>query len=166
MAELTPQERLQPSLLDRLTDLDPSSPDESRDARVLSLPRLREAVLRDLGWLLNSVHLQADQDLERYPQVQSSTVNFGIPDLAGVVLSGMDPRRMERAIAEAITRFEPRILPERLRVTAKKDEENMNRSALSFTIEGELWAQPLPQSLYLRTDLDLETGRFSVAESR
>ena len=36
MAELTPKERLQPSLLDRLTDDEPEQQQESRDKRVLS----------------------------------------------------------------------------------------------------------------------------------
>ena len=42
MAELTQQERLQPCLLDRLTDDAPEKTQESRDQRVVSLRRLRE----------------------------------------------------------------------------------------------------------------------------
>ena len=45
MAELTPKERLQPSLLDRLTDNEPDRQTESRDLRVLSPQRLRESYL-------------------------------------------------------------------------------------------------------------------------
>jgi hypothetical protein len=44
MAELTPQERLQPSLLDRLTDLAPAEREESREQRVINAARLREYV--------------------------------------------------------------------------------------------------------------------------
>ena len=54
MAELTPKERLQPSLLDRLTDDAPAEKVESREQRVLSLTKLRQSVNRDLGWLLNT----------------------------------------------------------------------------------------------------------------
>jgi type VI secretion system protein ImpF len=28
-----------------------------------------------------------------------------------------------------------------------------------------MWAQPIPLNLYLKTEVDLETGRFNVAES-
>jgi type VI secretion system protein ImpF len=52
MAELTPQERLQPSLLDRLTDLAPAQREESREERVITALRLREYVTRDIAWLL------------------------------------------------------------------------------------------------------------------
>ena len=64
MAELSLQERLQPSLLDRLTDNEPDSNDESRAQRVLSLNRLKRSVLRDLAWLLNSGNLANTEDLD------------------------------------------------------------------------------------------------------
>jgi type VI secretion system protein ImpF len=40
----------------------------------------------------------------------------------------------------------------------------MNHNALVFEIQGELWAQPVPLELFLKTEIDLETGNFSVAE--
>ena len=54
MAELTAQERLQPSLLDRLVDNAPDEKRESDDKRTLTKQALRQAVLRDLGWLFNA----------------------------------------------------------------------------------------------------------------
>ena len=47
MGELIPKDRLQPSLLDRLTDEEPTVGVEAADKRVLSLARLRESVRRD-----------------------------------------------------------------------------------------------------------------------
>ena len=44
-------------------------------------------------------------------------------------------------------------------------DEHMSNRTLSFLIEGQLWAQPLPISLYLSTDLDLETGTTTVTET-
>jgi type VI secretion system protein ImpF len=34
-----------------------------------------------------------------------------------------------------------------------------------FDIEAELWAQPLPLRLFLRTEIDLETGGVKVSEA-
>ena len=51
MADLLPSERLQPCLLDRLTDQDPDQRKEGREQRVVSMRKYREAVLRDLGWV-------------------------------------------------------------------------------------------------------------------
>ena len=165
MAELLPQERLQPSLLDRLTDDAPEAREESRDKRVLGLSQLRQSVLRDVGWLLNTVHLEASQDLTDFPHVVNSTVNYGIPDLAGSSAVGRDTLTLERAVRQAVINFEPRILPDTLKVTVRIEPEQMSRHAMSFIIEGQLWAQPVPLSLYLKTELDLETGSVTVAES-
>jgi len=165
MAELLPQERLQPSLLDRLTDEAPEVKEESRDKRVLNLSQLRASVLRDIRWLLNTVNLEATQDLSAYPQVASSTVNFGIPDLSGTSASSTKEVVLERAIRRAILNFEPRILASSLNVVVRVSPEKMDRQALVFIIEGQLWARPQPQNLYLKTELDLETGTVTVDES-
>jgi type VI secretion system protein ImpF len=165
MAELTPKERLQPSLLDRLTDEAPDRKDESREERVLSPRRLKACVIRDLEWLLNSCDLASVQDLDPYPQVAESVVNYGVPDLAGRNVSGLDVLTLERALRRAILRFEPRILRQSLAIRVAADESRMNPNAIRFDIEGELWGNPMPQRLYLKTNLDLESGEIQVAET-
>ena len=163
MADLTQKDRLQPSLLDRLTDNDPDRKQESRDARVLSPSRLRECVRRDLAWLLNTTHLRATQDLDDHPFVGRSVLNYGMPDLAGRTTSGVDTTVLEQAIRKAILDFEPRLVAKSLRVRLFSDEQ-MNHNAMTFDIEAELWAQPLPLRLFLRTAVDLESGSIDVAD--
>ena len=90
MAELTQKERLQPSLLDRLTDDNPGHQTESKTKRVLSLQQLRSSVSRDLAWLLNSGNLDAVQDLSEYPEVASSVINYGMPNIAGLNTEDLD----------------------------------------------------------------------------
>ena len=164
MAELTTKEKLQPSLLDRLTDDDPKHKQESRDRRVLSMRRLRQCVLRDLEWLLNTGNLEATEDLDDYPLVAGSVLNYGMPELAGCFASNLDLVEMERAVRQAILDFEPRILRNTVKVRAILSEDQLNNNALAFEIEGELWAQPIPEKLFLKTEIDLETGAVSVTE--
>lgn len=166
MAELTPQERLQPALLDRLTDDAPDEHVEARERRVLSMHRLRNALLRDLAWLLNAGNLESVQELADFPEVRRSVLNYGIPDLTGLTLAGTDPALIEKAIREAILRFEPRIAPHSLRVTAMTEDNARGRSALVFRIEGEIWAKPAAQPLYLKTEVDLETGDAILTEGQ
>lgn len=165
MAELSQKERLQPSLLDRLTDDAPGQLLESREARVLSLQRLRECVFRDLAWLLNTENFESAADLDDYPQVSNSVINYGIPSLAGLTASGLDLKKVERQVALAIANFEPRILKDSLNVKAIYSFELMSRKTLSFEINAELWAQPVPLKMYLRTELDLETGNVTITEN-
>jgi type VI secretion system protein ImpF len=164
MADLTQKDRLQPSLLDRLTDNDPERKQESRDARVLSPGRLRECVRRDLAWLMNTTHLSATQDLDDYPLVARSVLNFGLPDLAGRTSSTVQASALEQAIRKVILDFEPRLVARTLRVKLAVDDSQMNHNSMTFDIEAELWAQPLPLRLFLRTAVDLETGSIDVID--
>ena len=165
MAELSLQEKLQPSLLDRLTDTEPDSKVESRAQRVLSMNRLKRSVLRDLAWLLNSGNFEITENLEKYPEVRTSVLNYGVMDLAGKTVSSMELGEIEEQIRKAILEFEPRILPNSLSVRVRVDRQKMSHKTMSFDIEGQLWAQPLPINLYLSTELDLETGSASVTET-
>ena len=164
MADLTQKDRLQPSLLDRLTDNDPERKQESRDARVLSPSRLRECVRRDLVWLMNTTHLRSTQDLDDYPLVARSVLNFGLPDLAGRTTSTVDAGTLEQAIRKVILDFEPRLVARTLRVKLAVDDSQMNHNSMTFDIEAELWAQPLPLRLFLRAAVDLETGSIDVID--
>jgi type VI secretion system protein ImpF len=164
MADLTPQERLFPSLLDRLTDDNPDQKTESRERRIFSVQKLREAVMRDLAWLLNTCYLAAVEDLDDYPLVAKSVINYGIPDLTGKTVSGLEIVDVQRMLRQAILNFEPRILAKTLEVRGQKSDDASTTNALAFEIEGELWARPIPERLFLRTELDLETGTVTMSE--
>jgi len=165
MAELTQQEKLQPSMLDRLTDDMPDGKKESRDRRVLSLKKLREGVLRDIAWLLNTVNLSSIEDLGAYPYVEKSVINFGMPDLSGHTLNSLELPELERVIKNTIINYEPRMIKNSLKVNVHSDESSMNRNSLVFDIEGELWAQPTPVHLFMKTELDLESGNVVVRDA-
>jgi len=165
MAELTKKERLQPSLLDRLTDDDPEARQESRDRRVLSPARLRECVRRDLTWLFNTANLGTVLNLDELPEVARSTVNFGMPDLAGRTASSVNIPALEQILRRVIWDFEPRLIKNSVRVRIVSDDDKMNHNAMAFDIEAELWAQPLPLRLFFRTDIDLETGAVNVVDA-
>lgn len=168
MAELAPRERLQPSLLDRLTDIEPDKSVESRDRRVLSIRTLREGVLRDLAWLLNTTRLftRYDTELEAlYKDAANSVINYGMPDISGISLSGMDLNHLESSIRQAIWEFEPRIMRESVKVRAiSTNQSGINYNKIMFEIEGDMWAQPYPERLYLKTELDMEGAAFKLTE--
>jgi len=162
MADLTPRDRLQPSLLDRLTDNEPLKREESRDQRILSITKLRECVLRDLTWLLNSERLPKEERADDCPEAMKSVINYGIPSLSGAAAVGIDGEDLEREILEAVRTFEPRLIRDSVVVRCVEMSEEMSGRALIFEIEADLWAQPLPLHLYLQTQLDLESGRVEA----
>jgi type VI secretion system protein ImpF len=163
MAELTTSDRLQPSLLDRLIDDAPDQRVESRDRRVMSMRQLRAAVLRDLGWLLNCPSRPLDDEIHQFPLVAKSVLNFGLPDLTGLTVSGIRAGRLERMVQDAITNFEPRITRRTLVVRATDVTEAAGNRA-QFEIGGDLCPLPMPEPLFVRTEVDFETGRCEVRE--
>ncbi|MBX3604140.1 MAG: type VI secretion system baseplate subunit TssE [Piscinibacter sp.] len=176
MAGLTTQERLQPSLLDRLTDHEPGSAKESLEARVLNKKQLREAVLRDLSWLFNACAQEPPPhcpDRERVrmwmqaPHALQSVLNFGIPSLTGMTVSLLDFPAIEEAIRVCVARFEPRIDEKTLSVKIQNDlSTGLRPTALRLTIKGQLWNQPVPLELLLSADVDVDTGQAAVRDLR
>jgi type VI secretion system protein ImpF len=162
--ELTPQELLQPALLDRLTDNEPDKPVEVRDQRIVSKARLRDAVLRDLQWLFNTTHLEASLSMAHVPFARRSVLNFGLPAFSGRAASSLDVGELERAIGRAILDFEPRILPNTLTIKALLRPDAIDHhNVIGIEIHGLLWAQPAPLQLSVLTEIDLETGKARVA---
>jgi type VI secretion system protein ImpF len=147
-----------------VTDDEPGRRQESAERRFLSLQRLRIILQRDLSWLLNTCSLAATEDLSEYPEVATSVLNYGIPDLAGQSLSGVDVDSLERLVKQAVVAYEPRILRSSVRVDAIVDSAHMSHNALTLQIAGDLWAQPVPVDVVLRTEFDLESGLVSVRE--
>ena len=162
MAELAPRERLQPSLLDRLTDDEPDRQAEARERRIMSMRSLREGVLRDLAWLLNTTNLLSVTDSQRLPQVAASVLNYGMPDMSGASLAGMNTGDLERAIRQAIWDFEPRLIRSSVQVKAAATQDSISK--IMFEIEADMWAQPYPERLYLKSELDLDLALVSLTE--
>jgi len=161
MVRKEPQERLQPSLLDRLRDDEPDQKTESREKRVLTMTQL----LRDLRWLLNTSDLATVQDLTPYPEVRRSVLNYGMPDLTGRVVSDLDGSSLEKELKRLIQEFEPRIDRKSMKVNVIITHDESSSRTVRFEIDGELWAEPVPVHLYLKTEVDLETGTTTVSDT-
>lgn len=166
MADLASRERLQPSLLDRLTDKAPERMRESFEQQTLSGQQLRQAVLRDLAWLLNTVNLSTTQDLAGEPLAAKSAINYGLPGFTGLHRYSSKVAGLEAAIVQAIRAFEPRIRPDSVKVAARSADYGDSAHALLFDIEGELWAQPAPQQIFIETSIDIETQLAIVSDAR
>jgi type VI secretion system protein ImpF len=158
--------QLLPALLDRLTDLSPNERSESTAARSMTKAGFRRSVLRDLAWLLNTTNAESELDLSALPQARASVLNFGVQALSGKYLVDDDLRSLEAAVTECIRRFEPRIVADTLEVrvlTAKS--EHATRNHLGMEIKGQLWAEPYPIDLLLRSRVDLESGQIALEDA-
>ncbi len=163
MADATPSEKLQPCLLDRLTDEEPDKKEESRMQRLVSLQKYRKGVMRDLGWLFNSsaylsVEGTGSFKLKDFPDAYRSVINFGVKQLCGATSLDMD--KMQEELSLAVQVFEPRILSHSLVIHADTE-----RNLVTLEVEGDLWAHPLPDHLHVKTQVDVETGQCLFGDS-
>lgn len=171
MAGTARKDGLRPSILDRLIDDSPGDAGQWRDGkapdrqRFMSLNEYRNHVRRDLAWLMNTANLKSALNLDDFPEVESSVVNFGMPDISGLTSSTVNANELQKAVKNIIVRFEPRFVQKSLRVRVEVNPDQLNHNALCFVIDGELKADPATVPISLRTELDLETGQVSVAEN-
>jgi type VI secretion system protein ImpF len=92
-------------------------------------------------------------------------INFGLPAHSGQTASTLEIQDVEQDLKQAILDFEPRILAESLEVKALADLNQLDRhNVLGIQIRGQLWAQPVPLELLIRTEIDLETGKVQLAD--
>ncbi|MCU7945885.1 MAG: type VI secretion system baseplate subunit TssE, partial [Candidatus Thiodiazotropha sp. (ex Cardiolucina cf. quadrata)] len=135
------------------------------DKRAISMRRLRQMVLRDLASLLNTTNLATTEDLAPYPEVERSVLNYGLSELSGHLVSGMDLNRLERMVRQAVQNFEPRILPQTVKVRSIRDTGKESHNRLMFEIEGQLWAVPTPSHMLIKTQIDLEEGGVTLSDA-
>lgn len=162
MSDTAISERLQPSLLDRLTDANPQTKTEGREARVMDLRELRLIIERDLSWLLNTSNNATLIDPDRFPNVQDSVLNYGVREVAGDYSTLDRAELIRKSIHRAIDRFEPRIRKGSIDVELRAGLENNRETIITFDIRADMWAQPLPLELYLRSEVDITTGELKL----
>lgn len=174
------QQRLTPTLYDKLVaDLEISglrdsiddTPAVSREKfRYYSVPRLerfnesalRATVRRDLAWLFNTTNIESLVDLEFYPHVRESVLNYGLSDLAGRTLDRRAVLARAREIRRAIRLFEPRMAKEGLTVDPIEDPDDPH--SLTYLIQGDISAATHAMPVKFRTEVEAETASVSVRE--
>jgi type VI secretion system protein ImpF len=136
---------------------------ESPERRYATTRRLREYVCRDIGVLLNATSLETTVDLTEAPDVRQSVLNYGMPSLAGKSVSSLDLAEIARIFERAIRNFEPRL--RKVRVAPDTENKRSDEHEISFRIDAELWGQPTPHQIVLRTRLNVESGDVRVDDS-
>lgn len=156
--------QLLPTLFDRLRDEAPSRREEQPAEYTVTPSQMRDIVQRDLAFLLNTTNAEDLIDRERHGDAASSTVNFGVPPLAGSYLSERRWADIERIIRRAITDYEPRLLPETVIVRPlMKEGASEDYNVLLFEIQAMINLRPYPLEFTVQSSVDLETNRMSVA---
>lgn len=162
-AHLRAHAQLLPTLFDRLRDEMPSRNTESPTDYVATPDRMRGIIQRDLTFLLNTTNAEDLIDRVRFPDAAASTINFGMPPLAGSHLSEHRWADIERLIRRAIADHEPRLRADSVTVRPLAREGASDRyNVLLFEIRALIDVRPYPLALTVQSSVDLETGRMRI----
>lgn len=127
-------------------------------------PMLRREVARDLESLMNTIAMESTEDLQRFDHVQKSIINFGLPDVAHRSIDEVSSDDIGDEIRSALTRYEPRLIPETIRV-AKDSTYDEAELKIRFVVRADLMCEPLNVPVEFVADLEVDSGAISVSRA-
>jgi type VI secretion system protein ImpF len=154
-----PDQRLIPSLLDRLLDDEPGVSREAPQGRHQVIGQMKRSVSRDLDNLLNTRRrfMSAPVDLA---ELERSLIQYGLPDFTGRAMASAEAREEFRLAIEKILRTcEPRF--KAVSVKLLDGAEPLYRT-LRFRIDALMYADPAPEELVFDSTLEPLTGSFKI----
>lgn len=123
---------------------------------------LRSTVRRELAWLLNTTNLESLVDLEPYPHVRTSVLNYGVPDMAGKALNNRLILQRAKDIRAAIQAFEPRI--EKASLEVQRSDQIERENAITYLIKADVRSAVRAIPVKFRTDFEIDTAAATVRD--
>ena len=157
MAKYKPSDILRHSVLDRVMRNDPR---RGMDLRI-GVDELKTVVKRDIEWLLNT-RQTFDSDDEKFAEIPSSVIAYGIPDFTQFSgASSGDRESVRKAVEYALKLFEPRLLRQSIKVEFVESDEIIG-SNLSLKIQGILHVEPIHEPVSFATSIELDSGAVQL----
>jgi type VI secretion system protein ImpF len=157
MPRIDEEIRINLSVLDRLVDFEPEIKAEPPVSRSKALRQVKQALRRDLEWLLNT--RRAFEVPDELPLLADSLLAYGLPDFSNVTVKDAgDQYNLTRALETALRRFEPRLED----VVVSVANSSALERAFRFRIEARLRIDPVPEPISFDTTLQLGSGNFAV----
>lgn len=130
-------------------------------AAAVSESELRENLTADLEALLNTTNLESIVDLGERDYVRKSILNYGIYDLAHRTREDLRSATIARELRESIMRFEPRIIPDSLRI-ARDDGAPVDDLRVRFILKGDMDCDPAPAPVEFIANLEVASGKLGL----
>ena len=158
--------RILPNLFDKLTDAAPTKIMEPLQDREASIEKYKVIVLRDLIALLNSSVTIEETGFDELGYLKKSTLTYGMKSLAGMTFSDSNKQDILEEIKKAILKFESRIYSKSLKVELMRNADGSIECTtghkININIAGILKPLQKKEKIFVKTEIDLETGRFEL----
>jgi type VI secretion system protein ImpF len=123
-----------------------------------SVGSYRKAVVEDIMSLLNCRVFAELPNLNNYPEVVNSVVNYGVGSSIGLTVSMINVDSIISRLRNAIIRFEPRIVASTLKVGVTNIDKPDSVRKLSIEISGQLIVPGYLDEIRLQTEIEVDTG--------
>ena len=127
----------------------------------ISESELRKLVNSDLVALFNTTNLESAEDLSSTPEVRTSILNFGFPDLTRLTIDENEVNTIAREIETALRIFEPRLAPDSIK--ARRDAlVTADTLHVRFLVSAELRAHPVNVQTEFIAELEVDSGKVKI----
>ena len=124
-----------------------------------TLRHVREFVAKDLEDLLNT-RCRCAPLPDGMEELETSLVNYGLPDFSGIKMTGsVERNRLRRVLEDTIRRYESRLLSVRVTMIENDDPADPR---LHFRIDATLDTQPSPEPVVFDSHLEPTTATIRV----
>ncbi|WP_052500712.1 type VI secretion system baseplate subunit TssE [Jannaschia aquimarina] len=122
---------------------------------------LRRHLAADLDSLVNTIRLDAFEELDNYPRLMKSVLNYGFAELGRTGTAADAGTVIAKRIRESLITFEPRLIPESVDVQVSEGEGTLDQR-LVFDVTAEIAADPADLPLDFVAEVDLGAGKMKM----
>jgi type VI secretion system protein ImpF len=153
------QHKLLPSLLDRLLDDRPHQSVEASSQRLCSLADYKASIVRDLEILVNTRQSLVANDLEGFPILDGTILDYGMPDFTSKsVLDPQDRLLIQRQLEKAVSDGDRRFRSVKVQLLAQQTGQRM----LTFRVDAVLRLQDISRKVSFDAVLQVNTQEYKV----
>lgn len=159
MDEISAQQTVVLSILDRLQDDQPNLTRDPPKTQEEAIADLKQAIRQDLENLLNC-RRRGTSWPAHLSELAQSLVNYGLPDLTGLDTGTTESREGLRRTLEAVIRaFEPRFKAVRVRML---DNAEATDRTLRFRIDAMVRIDPVSEPVIYDSAVDPVVGNLEI----
>ncbi|TDV59171.1 type VI secretion system baseplate subunit TssE [Pseudomonas sp. LP_7_YM] len=156
---MSSQHKLLPSLLDRLLDDRPHQSVEASSQRLCSLSDYKASIVRDLEILVNTRQSLVADEIDDFPQLNGTILDYGMPDFTSrSVLDPQDRLLIQRQLEKAISVGDRRFRSVKVQLLAQQTGQRM----LTFRVDAVLRLQDISRQVSFDAVLQVNTQEYKV----
>jgi type VI secretion system protein ImpF len=108
------------------------------------------------------VSMESDGEIDEFPEVRKSILNFGCPDIAHRTIDEARLSEIREELEAALMRYEPRLSRESISVSR---DESVDRVELRirYTVHADLFCNPVNVPVEFFADVECDTGKITVS---